>query len=94
MWCPKCKNEYIAGITTCSDCNIPLVEELTEENTKAYEDASIPLSDFFPEDFEEENGNPSSAPKPKVYVKKDLKYEDVKSTAYTFIIVGIVGIAF
>lgn len=29
-WCPKCKNEYRAGITICPDCNEALVEELTE----------------------------------------------------------------
>ncbi len=27
-WCPKCKNEYRAGITVCADCNVDLVEEL------------------------------------------------------------------
>ena len=30
-WCPKCKNEYRAGIAICPDCNESLVEELTEE---------------------------------------------------------------
>ena len=30
-WCPKCKNEYRAGITICPDCKETLVEELTEE---------------------------------------------------------------
>ena len=29
-WCPKCKNEYRAGITVCPDCNEELLEELTE----------------------------------------------------------------
>ena len=27
-WCPKCKNEYVAGITVCADCNCELVEDL------------------------------------------------------------------
>lgn len=31
MWCPKCKNEYIEGITTCVDCGCELVVELPEE---------------------------------------------------------------
>lgn len=31
MWCPKCKNEYIEGITTCVDCGCELVNELPEE---------------------------------------------------------------
>lgn len=96
MWCPKCKNEYIAGITMCSDCNIPLVEELTKENTMPYEDTSISLSDIFMDDMTqpEEEDNRQSSSKSKVYVKKDMKYEDVKSTAYTFITVGIIGILF
>ncbi|MCI8306818.1 MAG: hypothetical protein HFH14_02090 [Lachnospiraceae bacterium] len=29
-WCPKCKNEYREGITICSDCNAPLVDDLSE----------------------------------------------------------------
>ena len=31
MWCPKCRNEYINGVTTCVDCGCDLVEELPEE---------------------------------------------------------------
>lgn len=30
MFCPKCKGEFIEGITDCSDCGIPLVKELPE----------------------------------------------------------------
>ena len=30
-WCPKCKNEYRAGIEICPDCNEALVEELSED---------------------------------------------------------------
>lgn len=31
MWCPKCKNEYIDGVTTCVDCECELVDELPVE---------------------------------------------------------------
>lgn len=31
MWCPKCKNEYVEGVTTCADCGCELVDELPEE---------------------------------------------------------------
>lgn len=30
-WCPKCRNEYQDGITICADCNIPLVDELPDD---------------------------------------------------------------
>ena len=33
-YCPKCKAEYKPGIKRCSDCDIPLVEELPEETYK------------------------------------------------------------
>lgn len=34
MWCPKCRNEYIDGVTTCVDCGCDLVDELPEEIDK------------------------------------------------------------
>lgn len=34
MWCPKCRNEYIEGVTTCVDCGCELVDELPEEIDK------------------------------------------------------------
>ena len=33
MFCPNCEAEYEAGITTCKDCGIPLVDRLTSDNT-------------------------------------------------------------
>lgn len=30
MFCPKCHAEYVAGFTICSDCLLPLVDELPE----------------------------------------------------------------
>lgn len=31
-FCPKCKNEYREGFKICPDCELELVDELTEEN--------------------------------------------------------------
>lgn len=31
-WCPKCKNEYIDGVTKCSDCGADLVDSLEDDN--------------------------------------------------------------
>jgi hypothetical protein len=28
MFCPSCKCEYLAGVTQCSDCDVPLVDAL------------------------------------------------------------------
>jgi len=32
VFCPKCKSEYRMGFTVCTDCDVPLVEELPPES--------------------------------------------------------------
>jgi len=38
MYCPECRAEFRAGITTCPDCEVPLVEELPDESEGSPED--------------------------------------------------------
>ena len=44
MYCPKCKTEFREGFVECSDCAIPLVENLPPEGPK-------PIPEYV--DFEE-----------------------------------------
>lgn len=37
MFCPKCKLEYRQGFTTCSDCGVPLVRDLTDASVRSNE---------------------------------------------------------
>jgi hypothetical protein len=41
MFCPKCKSEWLEGVTICADCGTHLVEYLPEETQSDY-DQSVP----------------------------------------------------
>lgn len=87
MWCPKCKNEYVRGITECADCHIPLVETLADAE-EFYEKER--QAAFNEEELEENVVTPETGG--HVYVKKETAYEDMKSTATTFLCIGTLGI--
>lgn len=87
MWCPKCKNEYVRGITECADCHIPLVETLADAE-EFYEKER--QAAFNEEELEEDVVTPKTGG--HVYVKKETAYEDMKSTATTFLCIGTLGI--
>lgn len=111
MWCPKCKNEYVAGITQCADCGVALVDSLEEyEASMKKSRASFPGAESSPLNsdasetvdssaFQTEKPSesfPEQQPEPlkpsHAYVSKKAKTEDMKSTAYTFTLVGALGI--
>lgn len=87
MWCPKCKNEYIEGITRCADCGLDLTETLTE-NSKTFDSDvfSMPDAANAPTILDEEETPAASA-----FVSKRTKQEDLRSTAYSFVLVSILG---
>lgn len=33
MYCPQCRSEYRRGFEQCADCNVPLVYELSKEQS-------------------------------------------------------------
>lgn len=106
-WCPKCKCEYREGITECADCKISLVDELPPDSENPYleENQMQQMEQWILEepvateeqdvDFETKirNARMSAATDSvRVYQDKKSKAEDFKSSAYTLIIVGAIGI--
>lgn len=102
-WCPKCRNEYVKGITICKDCSETLVDSLEEYDRILMEEKSalepkiiageIP---YYEEEAEEENYEEITSRLTKVssvYVRKEDKYKDTLSSAYTLLLVGFGGLA-
>ena len=88
MWCPKCKSEFRDGVTSCVECNTPLVEKLPQEvDISPVENKVAVLNNMDSRDNLHALSDGSSA-----YVEKNVKYEDMKSTAYSFLLVGTCGI--
>ena len=103
-YCPKCDMEFVEGITVCSDCGGPLVESeeaykkmKQEEKSRsqgpgpaeeipgdpASEEGGLPKEDDFLKNWGKKN-----AVRPGVYVDAAQRYEDRKSSASAFFIIG------
>lgn len=108
-WCPVCKCEYREGVTNCYDCRVPLVESLDDINEDTEDkNSEQPLFDEFNEFGEKpeiENINPDTEDPENIlseeslvtsgsFVKKSDQYQEYLFSAYTCIIVGVIGIVF
>lgn len=99
MWCPICKNEYVEGITRCADCNVDLVDTLHQsaaEPVVTESESDEPSVAASRESLEPESASNSKIPDASshAYISKRTKQEDIKSTAYTFTLISILGILF
>lgn len=102
-WCPKCRNEYVEGIAICKDCSEKLVDSLEEYDRILKEEKSALEPEIitgeipgFEDEADEENYEEITSKLTKVsnvYVKKEDKYKDTLSSAYTLLLVGFAGMA-
>lgn len=89
-YCPNCKTEYISSITTCPECGSSLVDELPEGMEPDY-DAMTDLEHNITAKEEIDRLRDTAS---TVYVKKADKYEDLRSTAVCFSVLGLLGLIF
>ncbi len=87
-WCPVCKNEYREGITHCPDCDVDLVDELSEEET-LQEEEEVPL--LTDEEKADILARRAAASRMSTYTSAREKHSETSSSAWTFLLVGGVG---
>ena len=80
-WCPVCKNEYKEGILRCADCNVDLVEQLTEEKKAIYfgELKKLETIDAFLKENGIESGNITYEQEEQVYELSVLESDQKKA---------------
>lgn len=80
-WCPKCECEYVEGIEVCTDCGCKLVDKLV----KPQDNEETELEFEFEEPKEEK-------PYTHVYINNEERAEENRTSAYTLLIVGGLGL--
>lgn len=102
-WCPNCKNEYVEGITICADCGAQLVESLEETqersdwiladesavDSEGAEDISEYVSSLGEEEVSDDEDKRTWN---GLYRNSAQKAEENRTSAYTLLIVGVVGL--
>ncbi len=99
-WCPKCRNEYVEGITICKDCKEQLVDSLLEYDKELLDEPLNNMQEVLVDENSEDDETDANAPNTNnllstdshSYVKKEDKYKDMLSSAYTLLIVGFGGL--
>lgn len=88
-WCPVCKNEYVEGKTHCPDCDVDLVDELTESASEEPEEVYIPTR----EELEELAARRATTAHMNTYTSARSRHSETTSSAWTFLAVGGIGFA-
>lgn len=94
-WCPNCKNEFSEGITRCPDCDVELVDTLSlkEELLDSLKPYAF-KEDFTMQDLVDElDSSDKRPPSAKLYKSAKERYADARSTAFSFLLVGGLGLA-
>ena len=89
-WCPNCGDEYKEGVLVCADCGAELVD------TPSFMNKEEETEEFVLPPFEFDNGDEEEGIEAPHYVHAYVgnaeKAEDNRTSAYTLLGVGIVGL--